>query len=119
MIISTRLFRHFGPQQNKFSQGITALQLLPSGNLLLGIGEGKVIEVTGAPHFKKVRAVKVPGPVSSVVLTGSSGSQVSHTASTLHAVVAVFMYMYVYSYLYCCFFFAVLRWHDDRPNVPL
>lgn len=73
--IETYLFRHFGPQKDKFSQGVTALQLLPSGNLLLGTGDGVVAEVRGAPHFRRVRTSRVPGAITSVALRGS-GNQV-------------------------------------------
>jgi len=69
--IETYLFRHFGPQKDKFSQGVTALQLLPSGNLLLGTGDGVVAEVRGAPHFRRVRTSRVPGAITSVALRGS------------------------------------------------
>ena len=83
--IETCLFRHFGPQKEKFSQGVTALQLLPSGKFLLGTGEGVVAEVTGAPHFKKLRTARMPGAVTSVALRGS-GNQVwaSHTHTHTH-----------------------------------
>ena len=47
--ISTYLFRHFGPQKDKFSLGVIALKLLPSGNLLLGTGEGKIAEISTPP----------------------------------------------------------------------
>ena len=75
MNIETSLFRHFGPQKEKFSQGVSALQMLPSGKFLLGTGEGVVAEVTGAPHFKRLRTGRVPGAVTSVTLRGS-GNQV-------------------------------------------
>ena len=83
--IETCLFRHFGPQKEKFSQGVTALQMLPSGKFLLGTGEGVVAEVTGAPHFKRLRTSRVPGAVTSVTLRGS-GNQVwaSHTHTHTH-----------------------------------
>ena len=83
--IETCLFRHFGPQKEKFSQGVTALQLLPSGKFLLGTGEGVVAEVTGAPHFKRLRTARMPGAITSVALRGS-GNQVwaSHTHTHTH-----------------------------------
>ena len=85
MNIETCLFRHFGPQKEKFSQGVSALQMLPSGKFLLGTGEGVVAEVTGAPHFKRLRTGRVPGAVTSVTLRGS-GNQVwvSHTHTPTH-----------------------------------
>ena len=69
--MSTHLIRHFGPEKDKFSQGVTALQLLPSGDLLLGTGEGVVTILHGAPGFKRVRSAKVAGAVTSVTLRGS------------------------------------------------
>ena len=75
MNLKTCLIRYFGPQKEKFSQGVTALQLLSSGNLLLGTGEGSVAELKGAPSFKRVRSEKVAGAITSVSLRGS-GSQV-------------------------------------------
>ena len=85
MNIETCLFRHFGPQKEKFSQGVSALQMLPSGKFLLGTGEGVVAEVTEAPHFKRLRTGRVPGAVTSVTLRGS-GNQVwvSHTHTHRH-----------------------------------
>ena len=82
--IETYLFRHFGPQKDKFSQGVTALQLLPSGNLLLGTGEGVVAEVRGAPHFRRVRTSRVPGAITSVALRGS-GNQVGEGRVLIHS----------------------------------
>ena len=73
--MGTHLIRYFGPQKEKFSQGITALQLLPSGDLLCGTGEGVVAVLHGAPSFKRVRSGKVAGAVTSVALRGS-GNQV-------------------------------------------
>ena len=70
MNITTRLFSQFGPQKDKYSLGVTALQLLPSGNILIGTGEGKIVEITGAPHFKRVRSCKAPGGITSVALRG-------------------------------------------------
>lgn len=66
----TRLFSEYGPLKEKYSQGVTALQLLPSGNILVGTGDGKVAEITGAPNFKRVRSCKVPGGVTSIALRG-------------------------------------------------
>ena len=69
--IVTRLFSQYGPQKDKYSLGVTAIQLLPSGNILIGTGEGRIAEITGAPHFKKVRSCKTPGGVTSIALRGS------------------------------------------------
>lgn len=69
--IVTRLFSQFGPQKDKYSLGVTALHLLPSGNILIGTGDGKIAEIKGAPNFKRVRSCKVPGGVTSIALRGN------------------------------------------------
>ncbi len=67
--IQTNIIRKYGPQKNKFSQGVTCIQMLPSGNFLLGTGDGHLVEATGAPNFKKIRSTsKFPGKVTSVVV---------------------------------------------------
>lgn len=69
MNTQTNIIRQYGPQKNKFSQGITCIHQLLSGNFLLGTGDGHVVETTGAPNFKKVRSTtKLPGNVTSVIL---------------------------------------------------
>ena len=62
MNISTCLFRHFGPQKEKFSLGVITLKLLPSGNLLLGTGEGKIAEISTPP-----KGMYTTGPVINFV----------------------------------------------------
>ena len=69
--IATRLFSQYGPMKDKYSLGVTAIHLLPSGNLLIGTGDGRIVENTGAPHFKRVRSCKVAGGITSIALRGN------------------------------------------------
>ena len=69
--IATSLFSNYGPMKDKYSLGVTAIHLLPSGNLLIGTGEGRIVESTGAPHFKRVRSCKVAGGITSITLRGN------------------------------------------------
>ena len=131
--IETCLFRHFGPQKEKFSQGVTALQLLPSGKFLLGTGEGVVAEVTGAPHFKKLRTARMPGAVTSVALRGS-GNQVwaslththTHTYTHTHTPHTHTHHTHTHSHTHSlthtvthAICSAVLYWHGNSTDVPV
>jgi hypothetical protein len=69
--IETTLIREFGPQKKKYSLGITVVQTHPSGNFLLGTGEGLLAEASGAPHFKKLRSAKFPMSITSIAVLGS------------------------------------------------
>lgn len=69
--INTKLLRHFGPQKEKLSLGVTSIQLLPSEDLLVGTGDGTIAVMRGAPSFKLLKSAKVVGEVTSVVLRGS------------------------------------------------
>ena len=68
--ITTTLIREFGPPKKKFAQGVGCIQLLPSGNFLLGTGEGLILETTGPPNFKKIRSAKFPAQITSISLRG-------------------------------------------------
>ena len=85
--------------------------MLPSGKFLLGTGEGVVAEVTGAPHFKRLRTGRVPGAVTSVTLRGS-GNQVwvSHTPTHRHT------QTHTHAHSVCS---AVLCWHGNGTDVPV
>lgn len=74
--LSTRLIQYYGPQKNKLSCGVQALQLLPSGNILVGSGEGTLVILL--PSLKKNRSTKVSGAVSSVTVS-KDGKQVACT----------------------------------------
>jgi len=71
--MKTKKMRNIGPmkKENKHSGGITALQLLKTGELLVGTGLGKVMVVkTTGDKYPVVRQSKVVGEVTSVALRG-------------------------------------------------
>jgi len=68
--MKTQLLCHYGPAKEKFSQGIGSISLLNDGNLLLGSGDGNVAVVNGTT-FKKLKATKVDGGVSSLALANN------------------------------------------------
>ncbi len=73
----THLIRHFGPSKEKLSRGVSALQLLPSGNLLVGTGDGVLAVLNAAPSFKKVRSSsRVAGAITSVAFQGTGNKVV-------------------------------------------
>eukprot|EP00731_Ephydatia_muelleri_P029430 Em0020g1074a len=61
---NTKLLRHFGPQKEKLSLGVTSIQQLPSDDLLLGTGDGTIAVLRGAPSFKLLKSAKVVGEVT-------------------------------------------------------
>lgn len=50
--ISTCLFNTFGPQKDKYSLGISALELLPSGSVMVSSGDG-VVAVLDRKTYKR------------------------------------------------------------------
>ena len=71
MNLNTRLIQYYGPQKNKLSCGVKALQLLPSGRMLVGSGEGTLAVLL--PSLKRSKcSTKVSGAVSSIALTTDS-----------------------------------------------
>ena len=69
--LSTRLIQFYGPQKNKLSCGVQSLQLLPSGGVLVGSGEGTL--TTLLPSLKRTKTTaKVSGSVSSIALSKDS-----------------------------------------------
>ena len=68
--LSTRLIQYYGPQKNKLSCGIRALQLLPGGSMLVGSGEGTLSILQ--PSLKRGRSAKVSGAISSIALSKDS-----------------------------------------------
>ena len=52
--MKTRLFRHYGPQKEKFSLGIQALQILKTGDVLIGAGDGTVA-LLKSQSYKRIR----------------------------------------------------------------
>ncbi|EDO48010.1 predicted protein [Nematostella vectensis] len=72
--IQNRLFRHYGPAKEKFSQGVTAMELIKGGQeLLVGAGDGTVA-VVDCKNFKVSKAnsklCKVEGDITSIALRG-------------------------------------------------
>ena len=67
--MNTRLFRHYGPQKEKFSLGIQALQVLKTGDVLIGAGDGTVALLKGQ-SYKRMRTTNVDGGVTSLTLRG-------------------------------------------------
>jgi WD40 repeat protein len=84
--LSTRLIQYYGPQKNKLSCGIQALQLLPNGSILVGSGEGTVTSLL--PSLKRTRAsAEVAGAVSSLALSKDSQQVYVGTRSSQRYVV--------------------------------
>ncbi|XP_046854980.1 cilia- and flagella-associated protein 52-like [Xenia sp. Carnegie-2017] len=79
--MKTRLFRHHGPQKEKFSLGIEALQLLKTGDVLIGSGDGTVA-LLKKKSYERIKSTKVDGGVTSLTLRGAGhqfyvGTQIS------------------------------------------
>ena len=87
MNLNTRLIQYYGPQKNKLSCGVQALQLLPSGSMLVGSGEGTLAILM--PSLKRSKSnAKVSGAVSSIALSKDGnlvGSLYSHFIGNLTA----------------------------------
>jgi len=71
----TRLLSSYGPDKDRFSQGVRVLQLMSNGEILVGAGDGTIAVV--AMKEKKFRRVqkgktypKVDGEVTSLALRG-------------------------------------------------
>jgi hypothetical protein len=47
-------FKTIGPEKKKYSMGITAMQALVNGDILIGTGEGKV-HITEKESFKTIK----------------------------------------------------------------
>jgi WD40 repeat protein len=62
------------PSKNLFSLGVTSLELLKNGKLLVGAGDGSLVEMTtnskGEPTRSKDRSAKLEGAVTSIALRG-------------------------------------------------
>jgi len=51
-------FQLVGPEKERFSQGVSSLAILPSGELVVGAGDGTVCVVGGmGSRFKRTRSV--------------------------------------------------------------
>lgn len=69
--INTCLLKQFGPQKDKYSQGIAVLKLLPSGDLIIGTGEGTVAAIRGKTYKRFKPPGHVEGAVTSLALNGN------------------------------------------------
>ncbi|XP_030062176.1 cilia- and flagella-associated protein 52 [Microcaecilia unicolor] len=67
--VKSKLLNAYGPEKEKFSQGITALAVLKTGDFLVGSGDGKVSLCKGTA-FKAVKTVHLQGTVNSIALRG-------------------------------------------------
>ncbi|KAM9296141.1 cilia- and flagella-associated protein 52 [Gastrophryne carolinensis] len=65
----TRLLSSCAPQKERFSQGVTSLSLLKTGDFLIGSGDGK-LSLCKAPNYKAVKGVQLQGSVTSIALRG-------------------------------------------------
>ncbi|XP_033630475.1 cilia- and flagella-associated protein 52-like [Asterias rubens] len=70
--VSSKLLGMYGPEKDKYSQGVTSLALLWTGEILVGAGDGTVALVKG-DKFKKIRHRKLAGcgTISSIALRGA------------------------------------------------
>lgn len=73
--LSTRILKQIGPQKNLFSLGITSLKVLPSGDILVGAGDGTIAVCKGLNSernvFKRTESTsKLQGAVTSIALRG-------------------------------------------------
>ncbi|KAL2087100.1 hypothetical protein ACEWY4_018159 [Coilia grayii] len=66
---TTRLLNGCGPVKNKFSQGVNAMKILKTGDLLVGSGNGMLTLCSGT-NFKTIKSVQLEGGVTSVTLRG-------------------------------------------------
>lgn len=67
--LTNAIFKRVGPVKGLFSLGVTALALLPNGDIIIGSGEGKLAKVSVQTMQTKV-STQVLGGVSSIAFTG-------------------------------------------------
>nr|XP_033817632.1 cilia- and flagella-associated protein 52 [Geotrypetes seraphini]XP_033817633.1 cilia- and flagella-associated protein 52 [Geotrypetes seraphini]XP_033817634.1 cilia- and flagella-associated protein 52 [Geotrypetes seraphini]XP_033817635.1 cilia- and flagella-associated protein 52 [Geotrypetes seraphini] len=67
--VKTKLLNTYGPEKEKFSQGITALAVLKTGDFLVGSGDGKISLCKGSA-IKAVKTVQLQGSVNSIAIRG-------------------------------------------------
>uniref|UniRef100_A0A7M4EJQ1 Cilia- and flagella-associated protein 52 n=1 Tax=Crocodylus porosus TaxID=8502 RepID=A0A7M4EJQ1_CROPO len=65
----SKLMSDYGPMKDKFSQGVTALLLLKTGELLVGTGGG-IIALFKGSNYRSIRKIQVQGGVTSLTLRG-------------------------------------------------
>eukprot|EP00357_Protocruzia_adherens_P026776 CAMPEP_0115010388 /NCGR_PEP_ID=MMETSP0216-20121206/23287_1 /TAXON_ID=223996 /ORGANISM="Protocruzia adherens, Strain Boccale" /LENGTH=624 /DNA_ID=CAMNT_0002378595 /DNA_START=28 /DNA_END=1902 /DNA_ORIENTATION=- len=69
--VERALFKRIGPVKKLFAQGVTALELLPNGDILIGSGDGTVAKV-GCNDMRIKKQSKVLGSVTSITLTADA-----------------------------------------------
>ena len=62
------IYKRIGPTKKLFSQGVTSINLLANGDILLGSGDGTLAKVNTSDMLIKKQA-KVMGAVTSISLT--------------------------------------------------
>ena len=62
------IYKRIGPTKKLFSQGVTSINLLANGDILLGSGDGTLAKVNTTDMLIKKQA-KVMGAVTSISLT--------------------------------------------------
>ncbi|CAF1420627.1 unnamed protein product [Rotaria sp. Silwood1] len=62
-------FKSIGPEKKKYSMGITSMQALINGDVLIGTGEGKV-HITEKETFKSLKSLQALGNITSLALRG-------------------------------------------------
>ncbi|XP_076871508.1 cilia- and flagella-associated protein 52 isoform X2 [Brachyhypopomus gauderio] len=67
--LKSRLLASCGPVKQKFSQGVNTLNMLKTGDLLVGSGDG-VFSLCSGANFKTIKRVELEGGVTSVALRG-------------------------------------------------
>ncbi|XP_029456180.1 cilia- and flagella-associated protein 52 [Rhinatrema bivittatum] len=67
--LKSKLLNTYGPLKDKFSQGITALVRLKTGDFLVGSGDGK-LSLCKESSFKKVKTTQLQGSTNSISLRG-------------------------------------------------
>ncbi|MBN3295417.1 CFA52 protein, partial [Amia calva] len=77
----TKLLNCCGPVKEKFSKGVNAVQVLKTGDMLVGSGDGSFSLCRGA-NFKPVKKVQLEGGVTSIALRGQGHQFFAGTESS-------------------------------------
>ncbi|XP_043924725.1 cilia- and flagella-associated protein 52 [Protopterus annectens] len=67
--LKSKLLSSYGPQKEKYSLGVTALQILKTGDLLVGSGDG-IVSLCKESNYKAIKRVKLDGAITSISLRG-------------------------------------------------
>ena len=67
--IEKAIYKRVGPVKRLFSLGITAMRILPNGDLLVGTGEGKLARIS-IQNMQLLKETEVMGCVTSLSFTG-------------------------------------------------